>query len=150
MRAACILIAVVLSLVFQTRLSFFGVSPALTIAVVYYLGVRYGSLKGILLGSLIGLIEDSISGNILGPNLLANGLVGYSSSFISLSLFRWTPLLGMTGIFVLTIIDSLGVLLFKAIYETAPAVFHGTIPVILFRGLMNSIFGIFIKPKNAD
>lgn len=150
MKVACLLIAVVISLVFQTRASFFGVSPALTVAVVYYLGVRHGTLKGILLGSVIGLMEDSLSGGLLGPNLLAKGLVGYSSSFISVSLFRWTPLLGMTGSFVLTVIDSIVVLLFKAVYETAPAVFYGTIPIILFRGIINSIFGFFIKPKNAD
>lgn len=150
MKAACLSIVVILSLVLQTRLSFWGVSPALTIVIVFYLGVRHGSLKGILFGSLIGIIEDSISGNILGPNLLAKGLVGYSSSFISSSLFRWTPLLGMTGIFVLTIIDSVIVLLFKAAYETAPAVFYGIIPMVLFRGLINSVFGFFIKPKNAD
>lgn len=150
MRKACLLIAVVISLVVQARVSFFGVSPALTVAVVYYMGIRNGSLKGMLLGSLVGLVEDSISGGLLGPNLLAKGFVGYSASFINLNLFRWTPLLGMTGIFVLTIIDGVIVLLFKAIYETAPAVFYGTIPSILSRGLMNSIFGILIKPKNAD
>lgn len=150
MKSACLLIAVVISLVVQARVSLFGVSPALTVAVVYYIGVRHGSLKGILLGSLVGLVEDSISGCLLGPNILAKGFVGYSASFVSLSLFRWTPLLGMTGIFVLTIIDGIIVLLFKALYETAPAVFYGTIPAIFFRGLMNSIFGVFIKPKNAD
>lgn len=150
MRAACLLIALVFSLVFQTRVSFFGVSPALTTAVVYYLGMRYGSLKGILFGSLTGLIEDSISGGLLGPNLLAKGFVGYSSSFISAGMFRWTPLLGMTGIFLLTIIEGVTVLLFKAIYETTPAAFYGAIPIILLRGLINSVLGIFIKPKNAD
>lgn len=150
MKTACLLIVLIFSFLIQTRLSVFGISPALTVAVVYYLGIRSSPSKGIFLGSLIGVIEDSISGGILGPNLLAKGMVGYFSSFISGILFRWTPLLGIMSLFILTVIDGLIVSLSRAIYETMPAAPYVIIYTILLRGLINSIIGVFIKPKNAD
>lgn len=150
MKTVCLLVAIIFSFIIQTRVSIFGISPALTVAVAYYLGVRNGPVKGIFLGSLIGMIEDSISAGILGPNLLGKGMAGYFSSFMSGSLFRWTPLLGVVGLFILTIMDGFAVFLSKAIYETMPASPSIAIITLLTQGLINSVMGIFLRPKNAD
>ena len=92
-------LSVVAAVIVQTKVSLFGVRPDLTVAIAYYIGLTRGSAKGAAAGSLIGLFEDSVEGIILGPNMLGKGMAGYFSSLLSGSPFRWTPLLGMLGIF---------------------------------------------------
>jgi rod shape-determining protein MreD len=150
MRHVALLIAVIGSFVLQTKIRIFGVPPELTVIVVYYIGVTGGAAKGILLGSLIGIIEDSITGGIIGPNLLGEGMVGFFSSSIAGGLFRWTPLLGLLIIFALTMLDGFVVFLSRMFYETLPTPPHRVFLTVVIQGLMNALAGIFIKPEHAD
>lgn len=150
MKTVWLIAGVIAAFIIQSRVAVVGVAPALTAAAAYYFGITRGASKGILAGSFIGMIEDSIGGHILGPNLLGKGLVGFFSSLSSGSLFRWTPLLGMISIFVLTIVDGIIVLLARAIFETAPASFsHGAFALFL-QALFNIVIGVLIRPKNVD
>ncbi len=103
-----------------------------------------------LLGSLIGVIEDAAVGGMIGPNLLGKGLVGFFSSSLFEGVFRWTPLLGMLAVFSLTIMDGFVVYLSQVFYETPPAPWSRAILTIVVQGLLNAAIGIFIKPKNAE
>ncbi|GAB4415992.1 MAG: hypothetical protein OHK0032_12130 [Thermodesulfovibrionales bacterium] len=150
MRVVCLISGFILLLVLQTKITIFGIAPDLTAAVAYYLGINNGSNRGALLGSIIGIIEDSIGGGMLGPNLLGKGMVGFFSSFVSGRPFRWTPLLGMVSIFILTIADSFVVYLSRVVFETTPAPLSAAIPALLIQGLINSTIGAFLRPKNAD
>ncbi len=150
MKAIYFLLGIFIAFVFQAKISLFGVSPDLTAVMAYYFGIKGGATKGILLGSFIGIIEDSVAGAMLGPNLLGKGMVGFFGSFMSGSLFRWTPLLGMISLFLLTIIDGVSVFLSKAIFETTPAPLSTAIFTLMAQGLLNLIMSIFIKPENVD
>ncbi|HET6515631.1 MAG TPA: rod shape-determining protein MreD [Thermodesulfovibrionales bacterium] len=150
MKTVCLIFTVLFSLLLQTKVSFFGVAPMLTIIIVYYGAMRSGTLKGVLLGSLIGIVEDSITGGILGPNLLGKGVAGYLSSLISGGIFRWTPLLGMLAVFTVTLTDGLLVFLSKALYENLPAPPLRAVLSITLQAVMNMTAGIFIKPRNAE
>lgn len=150
MKLVGLLFGVALVFVIQMKVSFFGVSPDLTAVVAYYLGIKGGAVRGICLGSLIGTIEDSVGGIILGPNLLGKGLVGFCSSFMSGSLFRWTPLLGMFSLFVLTVSDGVVVALSRAIFESAPSSLTRWGLVVVAQGIFNLFIGIFIRPRNVD
>lgn len=131
------------------RISLFGVTPNFTSVLVYYAGMRKGKLGGILLGSLIGSVEDSLSGVLLGPNLLSKGIVGYFSSFLSGSFFRWTPLLGAIGISVLTLVDNVLVLVSRSFFDKMPVSMEAAIFIIAIQSLINVPLGIFLKPKNT-
>lgn len=150
MKAVWLTAAAALAFVMQTKISFFGVSPDLTAAVAYYIGIKGGAAKGIIFGSLIGLVEDSISGNLLGPNLLGKGIVGFSSSFNSGSLLRWTPLLGAISIFTLTVLDGFVILSSRGIFGSAPTSVSAGAFVLFIQGLINLPFGIFVKPENVE
>lgn len=141
---------ILISLILQSKVAIFGVSPNLTALITYYYGISNGTTKGLLAGSFIGLLEDSAGGGIIGPNILGKGMVGFFSSFISIGLLRWTPYIGALAIFVLTAIDGLAVFISKTIFGTAPASLVRLAATILISGLLNSAAGAFARPKNAD
>ena len=150
MKSFIIFLGVALAFLLQTKISFLGVSPDLTAAVAYYFGITGGSTKGVLFGSLVGVIEDSVGGNILGPNLLGKGMVGFFSSFMSGSLFRWTPFLGVVSLVILTLTDGSIILLSRAIFDAMPTSMSSGIFTLFMQGLFNGIIGIFIRPRNVD
>lgn len=137
-----------LALLLESRITVFGAPPNLTAAIAYYFGLKNGETKGILFGSLIGLLEDGLSGNILGPNLIGKGLVGFFASFMSGNFFRWTPLLGIIGIFFLTALDGITVFLSRTAFEVMPTSILSATSNIIISAIMNSFLGIFIKPRD--
>jgi rod shape-determining protein MreD len=143
---ACIVAAFVI----QSRLSVFGLAPNLTALLAYYFGIKGGAVKGMALGSMIGVIEDSVGGSILGPNLLGKGMVGFLASFSSGSLLRWTPLLGAVALFALTVMDGAVVFLARSIFGAPPGSVSAAIPALLAQGFINLVPGIFIRPQNGD
>ncbi|MGB9716472.1 MAG: rod shape-determining protein MreD [Thermodesulfovibrionales bacterium] len=143
-------IIIISTFILQRRLSLFGISPDLTVILVYYAGLSKGYSTGIVFGSAIGSIEDSLSGTFLGPCLLSKGLVGYLSSLMSGSFFRWTPVFGAIGISSMTILDNLIVLLSRSFFDRAPASIEAAFLIISLQTLFNSPLGILLKPSNTD
>jgi len=150
MKALLVTISVIASLVIQSQISIFGVTPNMTVVVAYYLGIKSGAIKGMALGSIIGIIEDSVSGGILGPNLMGKGMVGFLGSFSAGSLFMWTPLLGLISIFVLTVLDGGVVYLSRSIFGTAPGSLSWVVFTLVAQGFLNAGLGNLIKPHNVD
>lgn len=150
MKPFFIFLGVMLAFLLQIKISILGISPDLTAAVAYYFGITGGSTKGVLFGSLIGAIEDSVGGSILGPNLLGKGLVGFFSSFMSGSPLRWTPLLGIVSLAILTLMDGSIILLSRAIFDAMPTSLSSGILTLLGQGLFNGVIAIFIRPRNVD
>lgn len=134
--------------IIQGSISLFDVTPNFTSVLAYYAGMRRGELGGIFLGSLIGTVEDSLSGTFLGPNLLSKGLVGYFSSFLSGSFFRWSPLLGVIGISVLTLIDSTFVFVSRSFFDKMRASIQAAVFIVAIKSLINAPLGIFLRPKD--
>jgi rod shape-determining protein MreD len=134
----------------EERISIFHVSPNFTVLLVYYVGIRKGGTEGLFLGSIIGAIQDSISSAFLGPNLLSKGIVGYFSSFMSGSFFRWTPLLGAIGIGVLTIVDDTVVFATRSFFDRMPTSIKAAAFKIIIQSLINVPLGLFLRPKNIQ
>ncbi|HYA12675.1 MAG TPA: rod shape-determining protein MreD [Thermodesulfovibrionales bacterium] len=134
----------------KEKVSFFDVAPNFTAVLVYYAGMRKGELQGMFLGSLIGFIEDSLSGAFLGPNLLSKSIVGYFSSFMSGSFFRWTPLLGLIGISVLTLIDNALVFASRSFFDRMPTSMKAAVFITIIQSLINAPLGLLLKPKDMQ
>ena len=141
--AAILLFAFVL----QGSISFFDISPNLTVILACYAGIRKREVKGMLIGSVIGMIEDSLSGAFLGPHLLSKGLIGYLSSLTYSRFFIWTPLLGIITMSVLTFIDGLIIFASRSIFERMPASFLVALFMIVIQSLFNAPFGFILRPK---
>lgn len=139
-----------LTLIIQGSVSLFDVTPNLTVVLACYAGIRKREVKGMFFGSLIGIIEDSLSGAFLGPNLLSKSLVGYLSSFIYSRFFIWTPLLGIISISVLTLIDSSVVFISRSIFNKMPVSIGAAVFIVVIQFLSNAPLGIFLRPKNIQ
>ena len=134
----------------EGRISILDVAPNFTALLVYYVGIRKGGTEGLFLGSIIGAIQDSISSAFLGTNLLSKGIVGYFSSFMSGSFFRWTPLLGAIGIGVLTIVDDTVVFATRSFFDRTPTSVKAAAFKIIIQSLINVPIGLFLRPKNIQ
>ncbi len=144
-------LAIFLAFFLQGRISVLGISPDLTLLLIFFAGMRYGETKGLFLGLLTGAIEDSLCGSLIGPHMLSKGIIGFSSSFfISGGLFRWTPLLGVMAVIVLTVSDNFVVLLTRTIFDKMPAALPQAVFVTVMQALLNAPAGIFMGPKNAE
>jgi rod shape-determining protein MreD len=144
-------IAVFLCFFLQGRISVLGISPDLTVLIVYYAGIRYGETKGLLAGMVIGALEDSLSSSIIGPNLLSKGIIGFSSSFfVSGGMLRWTPFLGLFAVSFLTVVDNAMVFLAQSIFDKMPAAPASALLSAIMQSILNATAGIFIRPKHAD
>jgi rod shape-determining protein MreD len=149
-KPALITAAALVSLLLQARLTPFGIPLALTVVVAYYAGVRFGSGRGLLAGSCLGLLEDSLLGGIVGPNLLAKGVIGFFASLVSGGLFQWTPLLGIVAMAIATLIEGLIVLLATIAYGSLPAPVPAAVGAIVLQSLINAPAGYFIRPEGAE
>lgn len=150
MRKIILLLIIFSAFLLESRISIFGAQPDLAAAIAYYFGLKNGETKGMLFGSFIGLIGDSLSGGILGPNILGKGMVGFLSAFMSGSFFRWTPVLGVIGISLLTALNGIIVFLSKTLFEHMPTSIPSAISIIFTAALINSLFGIFMRPQNEQ
>ncbi len=151
MKYTLAIIVVFLSFFLQGRISVLGISPNLTALLAFYAGMRYGQTRGLLAGIVIGAMEDCISGSIIGPNLLGKGMVGYFSSFfVSGGLLRWTPLLGIIVVFILTSVDNCVVFMSNGMFNRIPALPATAVFIAFLQSVLNAPAGILIRPKNVD
>lgn len=150
MKKIILLLIIFSAFLLESRISIFGAQPDLAAAIAYYFGLKNGETKGMLFGSFVGLIGDSLSGGILGPNILGKGMVGFFPAFMSGSFFRWTPVLGVIGISLLTALNGIIVFLSKTLFEHMPTSIPSAISIIFTAALINSLFGIFMRPQNEQ
>lgn len=133
------------------RVSVLGVVPNLTVLLAYYSGIRYGANKGLLAGLLIGFFEDSLSGGLVGPNMLSKGLVGYAAAFfIAGGLFRWTPLLGIISVSALTLAGNIVTVLSETLFNKMPGSVASIVFVSVMQALLNAPAGAFMRPEHVD
>ena len=134
--------------ILQTNLSIFGFSLNLTVLVPLYVGLKRSPEKGLLVGACIGLIEDSLSNTIIGPNILSKGTIGFLAPLLSGRLFIWTPLFGMVVFFIMTLLDSIIIYGCREIFFLQPALFKHSMAKMGAQALLNAPVGYFIKPKD--
>jgi rod shape-determining protein MreD len=132
----------------QGTISLFDITPNFTVISACYAGIREGENKGLLLGSLIGMVEDSLSGSLIGPHLLSKGLAGYLSALLYSKIFVWTPVLGVLTAIVFTIADSFAVYAARSVFGTMPSGFGAAAFIIALQSLFNAPLGIFLRKKS--
>jgi rod shape-determining protein MreD len=141
---------ILLTVLVQGSVSLIHIKLNLTVILVCYIGMKRGEIPGMFFGALIGLIEDIISGSLLGPNILSKGLIGYLSSSLYRKLFIWTPLIGAINIFSLTFLDCSIVFILRSIFDKIPVDIGAALFIIMVQSLVNAPLGIFIKPKDMS
>ncbi len=99
-------LSVILVLFIQSRFIILGIKPELSIVIVFIYGMRTrDENRSTLFGFITGIIEDSLSG-VWGPNILSKTITGFVSANIIGGYFVWSPILGIIGLFFVTIVES--------------------------------------------
>lgn len=143
--------AVLLAFVLEAKVSVLSIIPNLTVLLAYYAGMKYGVTRGMLAGLVIGGIEDSLFAPIVGPNMLGKGLAGFFASFfLSGGFFIWTPLLGILGAFLLTMVDNSVVFFTLGIFDKVPTNPSSALLTSIMQSILNAAAGMFIRPPHAD
>ncbi len=132
----------------QGSVSFFDVTPNFTAILACHAGIRYGEARGLLVGSIIGTLEDSLSGSLLGPHLLGKGVTGYAAAFLSGKFFGWGPVLGIVVLFALSLLDGITVYAARSIFSASPTGIGKAAVIIVVQSLINAPFGFFVKKRS--
>jgi rod shape-determining protein MreD len=141
-------LVVTVLIVIKTNITLFGVSLNLTVLIPFYFGLKRSPEKGLLAGVIVGLVEDSLSNTILGPNILSKGTVGVLSSLLSGRFFIWTPLFGIAACFAMSFLDVLIVYVSRELFFVNPGMFKHAAMRMLIQSLINAPIGYFIRPKD--
>lgn len=111
MRGAAALAAILIAIAVQTTLAgyiFRGSSTAidLVLIVVVYIGIKSGPATGTLAGTVAGLIQDALSGGILGIYGLGKTMVGFLSGLLGTQFIVTAPLPRFLLLVVATILHA--------------------------------------------
>jgi rod shape-determining protein MreD len=90
------------------------IRPDLILVLVCFYSLREGQIKGMAYGALTGLLMDSASGFIIGPNILSKSVVGFYFNRIRQKFFLWNVFLNTLFICLFAIID---IILVRVILE---------------------------------
>jgi len=143
--------ATLLAFVLQAKISVLSITPNFTVLLAYYAGMKYGETRGMVAGLLIGGIEDILSAPIIGPNMLGKSLAGFFSSFfLSGGFLIWTPLLGILGTSLLTMVDNAAVFSTLGIFDKIPSNPSTALLTSIMQSILNAAAGIFIRPSHED
>ena len=107
---------------FLEKFSIVGITPDLALIFVVYCGIHFKGIRGIGMGFTVGLVQDCLSGGLLGVNTLSKSLI----SFFFSTLKDKIMVEGMFPIVLFTIAASLldGIIF----YFVLTTLFKGEVP----------------------
>lgn len=88
---------------------FQGIKPDLALIVICFYAVKHKPVAGAAFGALTGLLIDTASGFVIGPNLLSKSLAAYLARSARENFFQWNMTISTLVIAVLSMIDILAV-----------------------------------------
>lgn len=135
------------ALMIDLKLSLFGQRTDFVGLLVYWFGLNRGPVRGALFGGVAGLVEDALVWVFTGPALLGLACAGCLSSFLSHGFFRWTPLLGFLGAFVITCAGGLVELAALSFFGEAAGGLSGARQLFV-QGIINGVIGSFLVPAH--
>jgi cell shape-determining protein MreD len=152
---------IILTFTLQTQITVFE-TPFNFIVVIVYLFALQGysrvkkdesstgmwEIKSTAFGASIGILDDLISGALIGPSFLSKGLIGYFIAVLFGSVFfRWTPLLGIIVVFVMTIFDGFIQVGIRLIFGQMKIEFLNAFLTIIIQALVNLPLGLLLRPS---
>ena len=110
MKAAGAILAVAVALAIQTTLARFlvrgSVAVDLVLVAVVYVSLTSGPVTGMLTGTFAGLIQDALSGGVIGIGGLAKTIVGFLAGIIGTQFIVAQPLPRFVVFFSATIVHA--------------------------------------------
>lgn len=165
MTLAVWIIAAILALLLQPKLSLFEYPLNFSVAVVYAFGIKKAmqhssatgsanvsaEIRATIFGAAVGLIEDCMTGSMIGPNILSKGLTGFISSFVFRDIFfLWESSLGGIVLCLLTMADGIVVVGSRLLFSNTVIGGRAVVELIIIQAIMNIPLGLLVKPGQKD
>lgn len=146
MRSAAAVAAIFVALAAQTTLAgyvFRSSTPIdLVLIVVVYVGIKSGPVTGLLAGTVAGLIQDALSGGILGIGGLAKTVVGFMSGVLGTQFIVTAPLPRFVLLLVATAVHTA---IFVGLYTLLDLrQFPPVYPAIVGQAFGNAFVGVIM------
>ncbi len=144
MRAASVLGALAVALVVQTSLAGLSFRSAglvnLVLVTVVYVAIAFGPVAGLLAGTAGGLVQDSLSGGIVGIGGLSKTLVGFVVGVLSAQFIVSQPLPRFVMFVGATVAHELCFQALLALVESHALVLKYS--TLLTQAVVNGVIGI--------
>ena len=121
-----------------------GVVPDLALIFVVYCGIHFQKNGGIKMGVLVGLIQDSLSGRLLGVNTLSKGLIGLFFSALKDKILVDGILPISYFLFVASLIDTIIYFTTTISLMGAQTQIDSLLYYVTFFGVYNAVAGLFL------
>jgi rod shape-determining protein MreD len=126
------------------NISLKGIKPDLLFILSYGIGLYKGEMNGLFWGGFVGLMMDSSTGILLGPNLTSKATVGFLSGYFKRKVFRMTVTVSLIFLFILSILDGIMNFISINIFIGTTPFFKSFLSIILPQALYNTLFGVII------
>jgi rod shape-determining protein MreD len=83
------------------------VKPDLVIVLICFYTLKHGQLRGVVYAVLAGIILDSASGFILGPNILGKASAAFIVGLVRRRIFFWNRVINSMVVAAVTLVDIL-------------------------------------------
>ncbi|KJU83354.1 Cell shape-determining protein MreD [Candidatus Magnetobacterium bavaricum] len=123
--------------VFEYRFNF-------TLLVVFYLGVKWNISRAFVWAFVIGLILDSVSMRLIGPNILSKVTIVFFTYFFKTGIFNLASMLSALLCFFFTIIDAVMVYTSLSLFDVRPTQSAEAFNLISFQAITNSVVAYFL------
>jgi len=143
-KAAGIILAVAAALALQTTLARFVVRGTvaldLVLVVVVYVALTSGPATGLLTGTFAGLVQDALSGGVIGIYGLAKTLVGFLAGIIGTQFIVAQPLPRLVVFFCATVLHAV---VFMGLYVVLDLRHFGTpYAAVAGQAAANAVVGV--------
>jgi rod shape-determining protein MreD len=132
----------------------FGIKPNLTLITVYAFAVMGGEGRGILYGAVGGLVDDCLSGGLLGVFLSGYAVTGFLAGRIGKRVFNIGEAANFTGIFILSLIQGLyTAVMFNTFvegYDFMGGIWRFALPAAAYNAVAGTVFLWLFKKRIAS
>lgn len=142
--AATLVAVIVTQGILAFRFKVFGFFDLALVCCVYY-GFTLGSpIASILIGGALGLMQDSLSGAVLGANGMAKTLAGFLAAAAVSKFAVDQPLTRILGLVLFSIGDDFLVTMLDLIVGPVSAPTYSTVRVWLISAAFNTLLGLVL------
>jgi rod shape-determining protein MreD len=141
-RVAWVLLAVTAAVALQTTLDRWLTSGAvdLVLVVVIYNALASGRVAGLLTGTFAGLVQDALSGGVLGMAGLSKTVIGFLAGIVGTQFIVTHSASRFVVFFLATVVNAV---VFMGLYEVLGLRHFGTpFAAVAGQGLGNAVVGV--------
>ena len=146
MRGSAAFAAIFVALAAQTTLAGYAFRSSapidLVLIAVVYVAIKSGPVRGLMAGTVAGLIQDALAGGILGIGGLSKTIIGFLSGVLGTQFIVTAPLPRFLLVLVAT---ALHAAIFMGLYSLLDLrQFPPFYPAIVGQALGNALVGVFL------